>query len=134
MEIVRFAGILIGRAKLEALRSADAFVLPSYTEGLPNAMIEAMAAGLPVVVSAVGSVPDVVVHGVNGLLVSPRDGVSLEGAMRRILSSPELRLRLGREAHRVASERFAPESAASRLVALIEEVVQENRARRTLMA
>jgi len=84
----------------ELLACCDIFVLPSRAEGLPNSMLEAMAAGLPIVATAVGGVPEVIEDGVNGLLVPPRDPVSLAGAILRILRDPEFAKRLavaGRE-------------------------------------
>src|SRR5207248_6533482 len=80
-DFVRIQGLLEGERRLAALEQAHIFVLPSHTEGLPNAMIEAMAAGLPVVVTPVGSIPDVVVDGTNGLLVRPRDSAALAAAL-----------------------------------------------------
>ncbi len=121
-EAVRFEGFVSGAAKLRCLQEADVFVLPSHTEGLPNAMIEAMAAGLPVVVTPVGSIPDVIVHDENGCLVPVRDPAALEGELRRLLASGPRRARLGREAHRVAAARFSPEGAAVRLEQLVREV------------
>lgn len=67
------------------LRDADLFVLPSYQEGMPNALLEAMACGLPVVATRIGGVVDVVKDGENGLLVEPGDHVSLAEAVLRIL-------------------------------------------------
>ena len=119
---VRFPGLLLGAAKARALAEADLFVLPSYTEGLPNAMIEAMAAGLPVIVTPVGSIPDVIVQGENGCLVPARDPAALEVVLRDLINSPETCARMGREAHRVAEARFSPEQAAARLEALVREV------------
>jgi glycosyltransferase involved in cell wall biosynthesis len=126
-DCVRLEGLLAGQRKLAAVEEADIFVLPSYTEGLPNAMIEAMAAGLPVVVTPVGSVPDVVTNDENGLLVPPRDAPALTAALRRLLDSPSLRAALGASAHRVASERFATEPAAETLSKLVEEIIEESR-------
>jgi glycosyltransferase involved in cell wall biosynthesis len=125
--VVRLAGLLTGDEKLEALRRADVFVLPSHTEGLPNAMIEAMAAGLAVVVTPVGSVPDVIVDGRNGLLATPRDAGDLARQLGRVLQSPALRAELGAEAHRVAAARFATESAAQHLAGLVREAIEEFR-------
>jgi glycosyltransferase involved in cell wall biosynthesis len=116
---VVFEGVLGPRAKEDALERADVLVLPSHTEGLPNAMLEGMAAALPVVVTPVGSIPDVVAHGVNGLVVRPRDAAALAGALRDVLRSPELRRRLGAAAHATATARFSPERAAAQVLELL---------------
>src|SRR5260221_3883057 len=70
---VSFVGPVFGESKLKLLGSADAFVLASYAEGLPYALLDGMAAGLPAIVTRVGAIPDVVVEGVHGLFVPPRD-------------------------------------------------------------
>jgi len=118
--MVTFTGWLRGTEVHRVLEAADVLVLPSWAEGLPNAMVEAMAAGLAVIVSAVGSVPDVVTDGVTGLLTTPRDVPGLTAAMARVLDDPELRVRLGRAACDAAAERFAVEPAADRLCAAIQ--------------
>lgn len=87
----------------ELLSACDIFALASDWEGHPIALIEAMAAGLPVVATAVGGVPEIV--GDAGLLVPPRDPDALERELRRLMSGPDLRARLGR-AGRERAERF----------------------------
>jgi len=73
---------------------ADVFVLPSISEGVPVVILEALATGVPVVASRVGGVPDILIHGYNGLLVEPRDPRGLAEAIIRILSDRELRKQL----------------------------------------
>src|SRR5207248_9675098 len=123
-DFVRIQGLLEGERRLAALEQAHIFVLPSHTEGLPNAMIEAMAAGLPVVVTPVGSIPDVVVDGTNGLLVRPRDSAALAAALLSLLDSTELRRQLGQAAHTTARSRFETERAAQALSSVVEEIAQ----------
>jgi glycosyltransferase involved in cell wall biosynthesis len=77
------------------LQAADAFVLASHNEGLPNVVLEAMACRLPVVATDVGGTGEAVLDGVSGLLVPPRDVGSLAEAMTRISEDPELAARFG---------------------------------------
>lgn len=77
------------------LASLDLFVQPSYREGMPRALLEAMATGLPVVATSIRGCREEVVNGVTGFLVPPRDHVSLAEAIKKILSSKELRARMG---------------------------------------
>jgi glycosyltransferase involved in cell wall biosynthesis len=79
----------------QLLAGADIFVLPSHQEGLPVALMEAMSAGLPVVATIVGGVPDVVTDGVEGLLVPPQRPDLLAEAVGRVARDPSLRARLG---------------------------------------
>jgi glycosyltransferase involved in cell wall biosynthesis len=123
---VRFAGWVDGAERLALLERADVFALPSYAEGLPNAMVEAMAAGLPVVVTPVGSIPDVVEDGAQGLLVPPRDPAALEAALRRTCDADE-RERMGRAAYETAVARFSAEHAAERLAEIVAGVVAAHR-------
>lgn len=115
-DLFRFNGWLSGKSLTAALAAADVFVLPSWAEGLPNAMIEAMAARLAVVVSSVGGVPDVVAHGEHALLVPPRDSAALAAALTRIVEDSVLRHRLAEAGHRLAAERFNVERAVDQMV------------------
>ena len=93
--MVELTGWIDSDAKVDKLRSAHLLVLPSYMEGMPNALIEAMAAGLPVVATDVGAVTDVVSDGVNGLVVPPRNTGRLAEALRDLLVDARLRERMG---------------------------------------
>jgi glycosyltransferase involved in cell wall biosynthesis len=98
-------------------RNADLLVLPSYAEGVPMVILEAMAAGLPIVTTNVGGIPDVVKHGVNGLLVPPRDVGALRDALARVIDSAPLGQRMGesnlRDVRHYNADAFA--SACARL-------------------
>jgi len=99
----------------------DVLALSSINEGSPVSLIEGMAAGRPVVATAVGGVPDVVRHERDGLLVPARDPYALASAVRRILCDPSLASRLGREGRRSALARFE----ISRMVTDIERLYLE---------
>jgi glycosyltransferase involved in cell wall biosynthesis len=103
------AGELLGERDdvAEQLARADVFVLSSRSEGLPMAILEAMAAGLPVVATAVGGIPELVADGETGLLVPPGDADALAEALRRLVADPELRRRLGDAARTRVEERFS---------------------------
>jgi glycosyltransferase involved in cell wall biosynthesis len=124
-EVVRFRGWLREERLHQALSDADVLVLPSWAEGLPNAMIEAMAARLAVVVSRVGAIPELITDRRSGLLVEPRNADSLAGALGEIIADGELRQTLAREAYRIAKREFEVEAAVNRLVMEIEGTVRE---------
>ena len=84
---------------------ADLFVLPSLSEGVPHALLEAFAFGLPVVASAVGGVPEIVSDGVNGYLVAPADAPDLARRILSLLRSPETRRAFGEAGRRLVQER-----------------------------
>jgi glycosyltransferase involved in cell wall biosynthesis len=86
------------RDVVPALAASDLFVLPSRSEAFPNALIEAMAAGLPVIASAVGGIPEVVRHGGNGLLVPCDDTYALADAVLTLMDDPARADALGRAA------------------------------------
>jgi glycosyltransferase involved in cell wall biosynthesis len=103
-ERVRLAGDR--RDVPELLAAADVFVLSSRSEGLPVSVLEAMAAGLPVVASRVGGVPEVVLHERTGLLVAPGDPAQLAATLERLVARPELRRRFGAAGRARAEARF----------------------------
>jgi glycosyltransferase involved in cell wall biosynthesis len=90
----------------DLLAGADVFALASQSEGGPISILEAMAAGLPVIASDVGGVGEIVDDGVTGLLVTPGDPDALAAALQRVLDDAELRRRLGAAGRRRAAERF----------------------------
>jgi glycosyltransferase involved in cell wall biosynthesis len=98
------------------LQAFDVFCLPSYAnEGVPQALMQAMAAGLPVVTTPVGSIGEIVSHGASGLMVPAQDTHALRAALERLRSEPALRETLSREAQRIAHERFGEERMVERM-------------------
>lgn len=103
-DIVRLTGWLDARQVHAELARADVFVLPTYHEGFPNALVEAMALGLPAISTPVGGIPDSLIDAHNGFLVPPRDAAALAGAMRRYIQTPELIATHSRNALSVARD------------------------------
>jgi L-malate glycosyltransferase len=101
---VRFLG---ERKDIPAVLAAlDLLVVPSVSESLPNVILEAMAAGVPVVASRVGGVPEVIEHEKTGLLVPPSDDLQLAEAIERFVCQPSLRLECARRARQYVAEHF----------------------------
>jgi glycosyltransferase involved in cell wall biosynthesis len=117
---VLFTGYRADAASL--LRSFDVFALPSTTEGLPLVLLEAMAAGVPVVATPVGGVPELVADGETGLLVPPGDADALEAAIRRLLDEPETARRLAANALAQVEERFSERVMGERVLAVYEDL------------
>jgi glycosyltransferase involved in cell wall biosynthesis len=95
---------------------ADVLALPSLSEGSPNALLEAMAAGVPVAATAVGGVPEIVANEESALLVPPRDTGALAQAIARLLDEAALARRIAAKAHDLALGRFSPEARTARLI------------------
>jgi glycosyltransferase involved in cell wall biosynthesis len=128
-EKVHFAGYQGNPA--EWMRLFDCLVQPSLTEGTPNSVLEALCLRVPVVATAVGGVPDLIVDGQNGLLTPPADAAELAGAMRRMRDSPELRSRLIAGAEELTQE-YSPAYQRQRLIEVYEEAFQLSGKRATV--
>ena len=123
---VHFAGWVAGSDLESVLMESDILVLPSWAEGLPNAMIEAMAAGLAVVVSAVGNIPDVITNNKQALLVPPKDVAALKIALEKVLRDPQLRTELAQCGHEFAKSNYSVEPAVELLSKTIEALITNN--------
>jgi L-malate glycosyltransferase len=97
------------------LRETDVYVQPSFMEGMPNSVLEAMAASLPIVATRVGGNQDLVTDGDNGLLVPPGDAAALAAAIRRLIRDPALARRMGARA-RARVEQFGVPAVTAQLV------------------
>jgi glycosyltransferase involved in cell wall biosynthesis len=105
------------------LAEADLFVLPSLTEAFPNSLLEAMAAGLPVIATRTGGICELVDDGTTGLLVGPSDSRALRGAIQRAIENPDPAAAMGRAAAAVVGERHSFERMASEFSALIDTLI-----------
>jgi len=107
----------------DALRAHDIFVLPSESEGLPLAMLEAMGCGLPVVVTRVGGIPEVVDDGITGFLVAPRNPVEMAGCLRKLIESRQLRTNMGLNAADVVKNNFSFNACGQRICEIYEALM-----------
>ena len=119
---VRFLGWLGEEERQALLARATVFALPSHAEGQPVSLLEAMAAGCPVVASAVGGIPDVVTHSVNGLLFAPRAPSLLANALRRVVGDPAFAARLAAEARATIDHRHSIDKSLDTLEQLYAEL------------
>ena len=118
---VEVKGWLSGQDKIDAFRNAHIYVLPSYNEGLPGSILEAMAAGLPIISTPVGGVPEAVYDGVNGFLVEPGDTDLLSNAMLKLCNDTALRESMGTESLRLASNKFYMKKIISDLLHIYDQ-------------
>jgi glycosyltransferase involved in cell wall biosynthesis len=117
---VQFLGDRVfGEDKVRTFEAADIFVLPSYSEGFSRSVLEAMAAGLPMVVTRVGAVPDTVTDGVSAFVVEPGDVDELTRRVETLLGDPGLRLAMGAAGRQRCRERYLAEGVSLRLVEIL---------------
>lgn len=130
-----FTGPVSGRAKTRLLRSADCFVHPSHSEALPNAVLEAAAAGLPVIATAVGSLPEALAAGGDSQplcpLVAPHDATGLAREMKRLAADAALRRRMGAALRQHVTTHYSLERVAERLGRVYEHVLRRSGRRAT---
>jgi len=107
----------------ELFRAMDVFAFPSLWEGFPIALLSAMAAGLPVIVTPVGGVPEVVEDGINGLIVPAGDPVALAEAIRKAHENPVGTSGLGRAAAATIRDKYSHRTTARRIMEIYEQVL-----------
>ncbi len=116
-DTVEFTGWVSGKAKDEQLLKSQVLVLPSWHEGLPLAVLEAMSYGLPVLATKVGDVPDAVEDGVNGFLFEPGDVNALADGIRRI-ADRDVWEKMSEQSRKLAEEKFNEDGFFGSLLAL----------------
>ncbi len=119
---VDWLGPVYGADKHRLLEYADVFVLPSHAEGLPISLLEAMGAGLPVVITPVGGIPSVVTDAEQGLLVAPGDSKALANAITQLAENVELREKLGNAARARCLESYGIEHVVDKYMTVYESL------------
>jgi len=115
IENVNFTGYITGSAKHKAFLEADVFLFPTYGEGLPISVLEAMAYGLPVITRPVGGIKDFFVNGTMGYLIESKEPRDFAELMGTLLRDPESLERIGTFNRNYAREHFGADRVASRL-------------------
>ena len=107
------------------LAVCDLFVLPSYAEGLPFSVLEAMSAGKPVIATRVGGIPEAVVHQLNGILIQPKDVDSLIQALSFMLKTKGIASQMGIKGHEIVLHNFSLVSMVEKICSIYREIVGE---------
>jgi colanic acid/amylovoran biosynthesis glycosyltransferase len=129
---VTLTGALPSEHVMRLYRNVDLVVSPSLSEGIPVVLMEAMAAGLPVVATRVGGIPELVRHGLTGLLVAPGDTLELAEAIQWVLEYPVPARQLGSNARNLVRQEFHLETSAARLTTLFEQAINARKNARGL--
>lgn len=120
---VKYVGSVAGDAKRALLAWADVYVQPSHHEGMPIAVLEAMAASLPVIATRVGGMPEMLSDGRCGLITPPRDPQGLADAMDTLASDPPRRIAMAQAARASALSRFSTQRLHSDLLNLYDDLI-----------
>lgn len=122
LEGVVFTGYLEGIAKYKILASSYCYILPTYGEGMPLTILEAMAAGLPIIVTNVGAIPEVVENGINGIILNSPSPNLFANAVIRLIQNPELARGMS-EKNRVKAMEYDVSVVAKKLMGIYEYVI-----------
>jgi len=103
---IEFLGVVPMNERISFFQKADIFVLPTYAEAMPMSVIEAMAAGLPVISTPVGGIPELIKDGVDGLLFPPGDVKALAEKISFLVNNKKIRIKIGKKARQKAREQM----------------------------
>lgn len=121
---VTVPGWISGEEKARIFKSCDIYVLPSYNEGLPGSILEAMAVGVPIISTPVGGIPETVIENRNGFLINPGDVDSLYEKIVKLGQNRKLREKMGSESQKIIKEKFEIECIVDRLGEIYDEVAE----------
>jgi glycosyltransferase involved in cell wall biosynthesis len=122
---VHFLGWLTGDDMAKTFQRADVFCLPSYNEGVPVALLEAMGYGLPVICTPVGGIPDVIENNINGVFVTPGNVTEIADAIVKILTDDDFRRELGRAAMQTINTGHSVDVVCDKLNHLYCQMINE---------
>lgn len=123
-DIIKYVGFVSGDKKTLLLQSSDFYILPSYVEGLPISILEAMSYSLPIISTSVGGIPEIVENGVNGILIQPGEKDALYKAIMQLLFDAVLRKNMGEASYKKVKPYF-PENVNRKLESLYTELLKK---------
>ncbi|EIY61191.1 hypothetical protein HMPREF1071_03062 [Bacteroides salyersiae CL02T12C01] len=123
-EIVKYIGWITGEKKIELLNKSDVYILPSYSEGLPISILEAMSYKLPIISTNVGGIPEVVFNDQNGYLITPGDQPALKICIDKVLISETLRKKMGENSYTLSQKHF-PYEIEQKLTTIYTELLKK---------
>lgn len=121
-DMVVYEGFVSGSYKYDLLHSCNAFILPSYTEGLPVSILESMSYGKPILSTPVGGIPEIVRNGENGLLFAPGMKVEMYSAIAKLLHDEKLKVDMGKSSS-ITAKPYLPDSVSYRLEMMYKELL-----------
>lgn len=121
-DYITWLGWVSGKEKEKYLRQCDIFVLPSYFEGQPVALLEAMAFGCGIVASKTGGIPHMIIEGETGIFTVPKDAASLQQGLEKVLSDTELCKRMGKQAREKVKREFSIDNNIKELLQIYRKV------------
>lgn len=122
-EIIKIKGWLSSKQIEKQLRKSNIFILPSWKEGMPNALIEALAAGLPVITTSVGVICDYLVNDSSAIIIKPKKVNNITKSLEKLINDYNLRRKLSKKGFLVAKTNFSTETSLKKLSKIISETL-----------
>lgn len=129
-DYVTFLSWITGEEKKKYLKECDIFVLPSYFEGQPVSILEAMAYSCAIVASETGGIPQMIIDGRTGIFVEPKNEASLQMGLEKVLSSASFAKNLGEEARKKVAAEFSIKSNMEQLLLIYQSLLEDDNSRR----
>jgi len=122
---IELSGWIDNKELFQLLADSDIFILPSWAEGFPNSMIEAMSAGLSIIVSDVGVIADFIENNQNGIIIKPKSKLDVKNAIKSLLDDHNLLKKTAINGHEFAKNNFSSELGIQKLSSVIEEIIDK---------
>jgi len=124
IEGILFTGYITGENKIRAFKEHDIYIFPSYTEGMPNSLLEALSFGLPAITTPVGGVPDIFESGVNGFIVPVGEHNDIIKFTEILINDVNLRSKIALNNFHLARKLFSPKEIIERTETIFKEILK----------